>query len=196
MVLYVVLGQITVYNRVRGMRRQIKRLEWPRRSPLPDMPLRILVVFDSRTGNTRKVAEAVAESLQADLSPVGEAGDPRGYDLVVIGSPSMSSLPSPAMRRYLQEHPGLGDYAAFFTYGAPVWGPVSVRKALAWMEAMIGRAPLATFRCKGYHTRLRTYRGRPNEDDLLSAFLFGVRLVGIVGRRSWTQRESVTESCG
>ena len=32
MALYVILGQVTIYNRVRGMVREIRKLEWPRRS--------------------------------------------------------------------------------------------------------------------------------------------------------------------
>ena len=43
--------------------------------------------------------------------------------------------------------------------------------------AAAGAAPVATFTCKGRHALVNTYRSHPNDDDLLAAFLFGMRLV-------------------
>lgn len=57
------------------------------------MSNRTLLVYYSKTGNTRKVAQKIAQNLECDLEEVDETGktidtvDPSEYDLVVIGSP-------------------------------------------------------------------------------------------------------------
>ena len=196
MVLFVVLGQVTVLDRVRGMLRQIARAEWRKAPGRGGLPGRVLVAYDSVTGNTRKVAVAIAECLQADLERVTAVRDPEGYDLVVIGSPTISGGPTEKVMRFLRDHPGLRSYAAFVTYGAPGWGPISARKCFAVLARTVGTAPLATFACKGFHARFKTYRGRPDDRDLLMAFLFGIKLARTVGRRSWTTNRSAGRSCG
>ena len=54
--------------------------------------MRALVVYESMYGNTRAIAEAVAEGLAAAgevaVRPVHEAGDPRDCDLLVVGGPT------------------------------------------------------------------------------------------------------------
>lgn len=55
--------------------------------------MKALVVYESMFGNTRLIAEAVADGLgedfAVDISEVGEAvTDTAGYDLVVVGGPT------------------------------------------------------------------------------------------------------------
>jgi len=91
--------------------------------------MRILVVFYSRTGNIRRVAEAIAERLKADMEEIRDARSrsgmlgflrsgyealagklpkiqqvsrsPSEYDLVLIGSPVWVGKLSSPMRSYL-----------------------------------------------------------------------------------------------
>jgi menaquinone-dependent protoporphyrinogen oxidase len=46
-----------------------------------------LVVYASKYGSTKEIAEAVAEGLGADVASAGSQPDVTAYDLVVIGSP-------------------------------------------------------------------------------------------------------------
>jgi menaquinone-dependent protoporphyrinogen IX oxidase len=46
-----------------------------------------LVVYGSKYGSTREVAQAVADGLEADIADASTLPDVREYDLVVIGSP-------------------------------------------------------------------------------------------------------------
>jgi len=181
MVLFVVLGQVTVFNRTRGMLRQIARLEWRENGGGKEASGRVLVTYDSTTGNTQKVASAIAECLHADLRPIGEAGDTRGYDMVLVGSPVISSKPTRKVMEFARDEADLDRYALFFTYGAPLWGPISTRKARECFALAAGAEPVATFASRGYHQKLKTYRGRPNDGDLLSAFLFAMKLARTTG---------------
>ena len=94
--------------------------------------MRSLVVFYSRTGNSKFVAEKVASELSADTEEVVDlknrrglfgfikAGydatrgketkiektqkSPRDYDLIVVGTPVWNSRLTPAIRTYLKEN--------------------------------------------------------------------------------------------
>jgi phosphatidylglycerophosphate synthase/menaquinone-dependent protoporphyrinogen IX oxidase len=181
MALYVALGQITVLNRVRGQVRQVVKLEWAKRRS--DAQVRTgtsLVIYDSLTGNTGKVARAVAESLGAELR---RAQDPAPLslserDLVVLATPNIRGKPSPAMAAFLREHASSlpRQYAVVVTYGMPVWNWLANRLCVRRVAREIGRSPVRTLCCKGVHAKYRTYGGHPDEEDLLDAYLFGVGL--------------------
>jgi flavodoxin len=129
---------------------------------------RILVIDYSRSGNTHKVAQAIAGACQADLEQIRDVKprrglwgwirsvreamraipadirpprhDPAKYDLVVLGSPVWAGHVSSPMRTYLGERSGkLACVALFVTEGGS-GGP----KALAEMGALAGRQPVAT----------------------------------------------------
>jgi len=176
MILFIVLGQIAVARRVRGTVRQIARHEWPSRREAFLAGKRILVAWDSKTGNTRRVAEAIAESLHADAKHVDDVESVADYDFVVLGSPIMSSKPSPKMIKFIERHPDIRDYALCVTYGMPVWGRISTGRCLTFLTERLGAPPRDVFSCKGYHTIAKTYKKHPTEDEILSAYLFGIRL--------------------
>lgn len=107
--------------------------------------MRILIVFYSRTGTTRKVAEDLERELDADVFELednkdrsGILGylysayqaltkklveiekpelDPYSYDLIVVGTPVWAGNMAPAVRTFLHEYAGhFKDLAFFATY--------------------------------------------------------------------------------
>ncbi|VVB53075.1 Flavodoxin [uncultured archaeon] len=95
--------------------------------------MKALVAYYSRTGTTKKVAEAVAKELSADLDEIideknrgGPLGyitggrdaflkkqttirtqkNPADYDLVVVATPVWADLPTPAARTYIEQNKG------------------------------------------------------------------------------------------
>jgi len=125
-----------------------------------------LVVYYSRTGTTKKLAEAVAEALQADveeiidkksrsgawgfivagkdaatktLTDIAEtAKAPSAYDIVVIGTPVWASTMACAIRTYLtQKKDGLQEVAFFLTTGGG-----GIERTFAQMEELCGKAPV------------------------------------------------------
>lgn len=130
---------------------------------------RALVVFYSRSGNTRRIGHDIAARLDADVEELVEdrrrrrgllgfvrAGyqalrgrsaklrptrtDPAAYELVIIGTPVWSDSLTPAVRAYLEAHRGeLRQVAFFLTHGSS-----GRRRVFDQMETLAGRRPLAT----------------------------------------------------
>ena len=107
------------------------------------MTEKILVVYYSRTGNTKKLAQKLAQKSLADIDEIvdlqnrsGVLGflkggrdafrkkrteinydkNPENYDVVVIGTPVWVGTMAPAVKSYLEKH-ALKNVAFFCTYG-------------------------------------------------------------------------------
>ena len=121
---------------------------------------KILVVYYSRSGNTKKVAEDIARTLNADMEQLidkkdrsGALGymvagkdaalqnlakiepvtkDPALYDLVVLGTPVWSWNMAPALRTYIIDHKAALKQIAIFTTA----GNTKPDKIAAKMEAL------------------------------------------------------------
>ncbi|MBN2583151.1 MAG: hypothetical protein JXL80_08785 [Planctomycetes bacterium] len=175
--LFVVLGQVCVLARLRGQLREIARKEASERLDATRNQDRAVVVFDSDTGNTRQVAEHIAAGLGCPAVSVAEAGDLSGCELVVLGSPNIRKAPSASVQRLLSQSQSRPKrLAVFTTFGMPVWGQISSPACLKAMAAAWRMRPVGRFSCPGRHRKYRTYGGHPNKADLLSAFLFGLKL--------------------
>jgi flavodoxin len=128
---------------------------------------RTLVVYFSRTGTTRKIAETIAKALGSDLEEIGDdtprqgylgywrsllearrhatvgiaeaKRTPASYDLVVIGTPVWVWSVSSPVRMYLTTHKAsLPDVAFFCTMGGR--GSTSTFRE---MQTLSGKAPRA-----------------------------------------------------
>jgi len=121
--------------------------------------MKILVVYYSRGGNTKFVAEEIAAELGADLEEVvdlknrdGRMGwlsagrdatgnrltniaetkrNPADYDLIVLGTPIWAWSPSAAIRTYISKHDfSKRNVALFFTFNNSPRGVVEKTKGL------------------------------------------------------------------
>jgi flavodoxin len=128
-----------------------------------------IVVYYSRTGNTKKAAEAIAKALSCDteelvdtqkrsgiggwlrsgrqamkeelttLEPIKK--DPSKYDLVIIGTPIWASKMSvPTLTFINQNKASFKDVAFFYTSG----GKDNEPKVFPVMETACGKKPKAT----------------------------------------------------
>ena len=145
---------------------------------------RALVAYYSRTGNTRRVAEAIAAELGADLEPIvdrtGRRGfvgylraardairgrrteidpprrDPSAYELLVVGTPVWGSSLTPAVRTWLAARTGtLPDTALFLTHGGS-----GRERVFAQMTGLCGRFPLAALALREQELREGGWEGR------------------------------------
>lgn len=65
--------------------------------------MKILLVYSSKTGNTRKVAEAIGAALQVSPVPVEENPSPEGYDLIIAGYWVDRGTANATMKNYLEK---------------------------------------------------------------------------------------------
>jgi flavodoxin len=129
---------------------------------------KILVVYYSRTGATKNVAEHIAKALKCDIEQVLDRKDrsgawgymaagrdamkkkltgisstkknPAGYDLVVVGTPVWAWTVCPAVRTYLEKNKNSLDKVAFFCTMAGS----GAEKAFAEMESVCAKKPVVT----------------------------------------------------
>lgn len=129
--------------------------------------MKTLVVWYSRTGMTRRVADEIVGLTGWDRDEIVDTSDRRGlrgwlraawdarrrrstslrpaerapstYDLVVIGTPVWAACVSPPVATYLRMHAGHFPQVAFFaTYGGS-----GASRVMTQLEALAGRTPLA-----------------------------------------------------
>ena len=175
MMLFIVLGQVTVLKRLLGQLRQIRILEWEKKERMSLLKGKILVVCDSFTGNTQKAALQAALPLGAEVKKPEEASDAGKYGLVIIATPNIRKQPSPKITAFLDSHgAGIRRYSLIVTWGMPVWGPVSKALLVSGVRKKLGKKPFSVFSCRGFHAKYKTYRGRPSASDLKKAFEFGI----------------------
>lgn len=114
--------------------------------------MKILIAYYSKTGNTRKVAEAMKDALAGNsvtLLPVQEIHDMHGYSLIFCGFPVQAhSVPVPA-QNFIKNLNAGQKLALFSTHGSLREGRMP-REAI---ENAIGIAKntkiLGSFTCRG-----------------------------------------------
>jgi flavodoxin len=114
--------------------------------------MKTLLVYSSRTGNTRKVAEAIREVLPEplDVHPVEEAPDPAAYGCVILGFWVDKGMADAASRSYMEK---IWDKAVgiFGTLGADPRSPYArlcLQGVLRALERQ-GNWILVSFLCQG-----------------------------------------------
>ncbi len=129
--------------------------------------MKILVVFYSRSGNTKKIAESISESLNCDIEEIvdtekrggiigyiksgyeafrgksSKIKDPKNdvtqYDLVIIGTPVWAGKMSVPVRTYItQNHAKFGNMAFFSTAGG-----TNFDSTFSDMKEVSGTSPIA-----------------------------------------------------
>lgn len=134
------------------------------------------IIYESRTGNTERIAKEIADVLQCKAMNVNDvlSKQVKDYALIVFGTPVHYACPLSGIERLLGQlkvegfH---GYYALFCTYGAP-WREVSASDCLTQMEKFDKQKCLGKFYCPGVHELFGTSKGRPNQEDLDHASVF------------------------
>ena len=112
--------------------------------------MKSLIVYSSQSGNTKKLAQAVLESLpgEKDMYAVAEAPDPSGYDFIALGFWLQGGKPDPRSADYIGKI-GKKQLFLFATHGAAAGSD----HALSAMDAAKSLAPeaniIGTYSCQG-----------------------------------------------
>lgn len=110
-----------------------------------------LIIYFSRTGNTKKVAEAMFETLDGEkaLQPMDEGQNIDAYDLVFVGFPVQSHSIPYKVETFLKRIPPNKKIALFSTHGA-LRGHRLSKEAIEYAAVLTSKARvLGTFSCRG-----------------------------------------------
>ena len=139
--------------------------------------MNVLVVYASLTGNTQKLAAAMAEKLDVAPRRIEEAPAVGEGDLLLLGSGVYWNRPARAVRRYLQDLPSLEGVrvALFGTYG----GAPHQIDAMAKIVQRKGGEIFGRFSCRGrdWFVLGLVARGHPSAAELNAAAAFAHNMV-------------------
>ena len=146
----------------------------------------LIVCVSASHGNTRRVADRMAEVLHAEVAEP-EAVDPKtlhDYDLVGFGSGIYFMAVHPRLWRLVRRLARVDGVPAFtfFTSGAPEVPLMGYSQPIRHLLASKGFRVLDSFSCRGFDMvgLLRLVggfnKGRPNDRDLNRAAAFAARL--------------------
>ncbi len=113
--------------------------------------MKSLVVYSSKSGNTKKLAEAVYNYLVGDkeLCAMGDAPDPAGYTFVALGFWLQGGQPDPDSQAYLAKMEEGQELYLFATHGAAAGSP-HAQNAMRSAKSIAAKARvIATFSCPG-----------------------------------------------
>ncbi len=113
--------------------------------------MKSLIVYSSKSGNTKKLAEALYRHLsgEKELYPVADAPDPEGYNFVAVGFWLQGGQPDPASQKFLAKIEDGQDLYLFATHGAAVGSP-HAENAMNSAKAIAAKGHvIATFSCPG-----------------------------------------------
>lgn len=147
---------------------------------------KFLVVFYSRTGTTKRLAEAISIVLKCDIDEIREPTDrngvlgylrsgkesawrelpkilkpiknPENYDVVILGTPVWSATMSSPVRSYINENREKIKKLAFFSSCSSVGGITFIE-----MEKFSKKKPLATMELKTYEIMKGGYIQKIND---------------------------------
>ena len=133
--------------------------------------MKTLVVYYTRTGNTKFAAETIATELRADLEKVTDLKKRQGrlaylpagrdamqgketeiaqtsknstnYDLIIIAQPVWAGSPTPAIRTYLNRNDLSGKKVALFISDSNLGKAIEKNKALMSNSTFVGELVLS-----------------------------------------------------
>ena len=132
MILFIVFGQITVYNRLIAMLKECRKLDWIK---YRDTNKKVVIIYDSQTGNTEKAAQQAADALNCEIINVKNAMDMdlSSYDGVIFACPHLGKrITTLDMVNFLENNHNLKKYALLMTSGLPIKRWFSNRKCIKY----------------------------------------------------------------
>jgi len=112
--------------------------------------MKTLVVYSSKTGNTKMIAEAIYECLPKpkEIHPVQHAPSPGGYDFIAVGGWVDKGMPDSAAAEYMRTIQGK-NVGIFLTLGAYPDSPHAHESMGKAKELLAGNTLIAEFICQG-----------------------------------------------
>ena len=146
--------------------------------------MKVLIVFDTKHGNTQQVAELIADGINSvegnETEVVNvkdfELSENKTYDLILIGSPNHVGSHVKSIKKFIKNLSGASikasSFAAFDTYMSK-----DFEKAVKKMEKQISEnLPNSTMALPGLSIKVGGMKGPIVEEDLSKCKEFGIKL--------------------
>jgi flavodoxin len=113
--------------------------------------MRVLVAYTSRTGNTKKVAEAIYEEIEEEkaIKEFNNIKNLDDYDLVFVGFPIENFGPCEKARKFLKRYCVEKTVVLFITHAAPEYMTFVPGWLVKCVEAASNSNVGAVFNCQG-----------------------------------------------
>ena len=135
--------------------------------------MKVAVRYYTKTGNTKRLAEAVASAVGAEALPVSSPVTEK-VDILFLGNSYYAFSIDPEVRKFIQSL-DKDKVGKIVNFGSAAMLNSTFKKVKA--EAAKAGIPMddREFHCKGEFKRI--HKGRPNEDDLKAAAKFAAAIV-------------------
>ena len=136
--------------------------------------MKIAVKYYTKTGNTKRLAEAVAEAVGAEALPVSEpVNEP--VDILFLGNSYYAFTIDPEVRSFIRTL-DKGKIGKIVNFGSAAMMNSTWKKVKAEADKLGIPMDKREFHCKGEFKG--AHKGRPNEEDLKAARAFTLDIIG------------------
>jgi flavodoxin len=139
--------------------------------------MKAIVVYASKSGNTKKIADAMAAQLGCDIVRITAAtahatADLDAYDLVFLGTGLFAGTPNEDLMKYLKNLTlkSPKQFALFITWGgAPKTDQMALAKLRTLLEGKGQKVLEEHFAAYGGWRGILMKRGHPKPDEIQAA---------------------------
>lgn len=136
--------------------------------------MKIAVRYYTKTGNTKRLAEAVARSAGTEALPISTPiGEP--VDILFLGNSYYAFSIDPEVRAFIRSLDS-SQVGRIVNFGSAAMLNSTWKKVKAEADKVGIPMDDREFHCKGEFKGL--HKGRPNEDDLKAAAEFAKKIIG------------------
>ena len=136
--------------------------------------MKIAVRYYTKTGNTKRLAEAVAEAAGVEALPISTPVD-EPVDILFLGNSYYAFSIDPEVRNYIRSLDA-GKVGRIVNFGSAAMLNSTWKKVKAEADKAGIAVDEREFHCKGEFKGI--HKGRPNAEDLAAAAKFAKTIVG------------------
>ncbi|MFB0563605.1 MAG: flavodoxin family protein [Candidatus Lokiarchaeia archaeon] len=134
--------------------------------------MKVLVIYWTQTGNTKKIAEAIYQEIKEkkEIKKLDQVDNLEGYDLTFVGFPINAFGPAAKAKKFLEENAKGKNIALFITHAAPE-DMEELQEWLARCKELAAEANLVGFfDCQGELSEQIANILKKQEDQKLRSF--------------------------
>ena len=136
--------------------------------------MKVAVRYYTKTGNTKRLAEAVAKAVNAEALPISTPVE-EPVDILFLGNSYYAFSIDPEVRDFIRSLDA-GKVGKIVNFGSAAMLNSTWKKVKAEADKKGIRMDEREFHCKGEFKGI--HKGRPNEEDLAAAAAFAKSIIG------------------